>query len=285
MKRLAGSLLLVCPVTACLIGMSQAATVTLRNHSYVPGGSLGVVAGFQELDTFAARFVAAPGDYPFKIKKVRTLAIGSSSSISWIMDIWQDANTGSPAPDTQIYAGDDLYAIHDGFNEFDLSGENIMITSGGVRVGLTYVSGGAPPSVGIDLDGIVAQRNFVRPDSSSWSFAESPVFGIGGDFIMELEIETPGIPGDYNDDGTVDAADYVMWRNGGPLANEVNAPGTVNAADYTAWRARFGNPGSGAGAGAIAAVPEPANAWLLIVGALLATWRGSRIASHVTSNR
>jgi hypothetical protein len=58
-----------------------------------------------------------------------------------------------------------------------------------------------------------------------------------------------GMPGDYNNNGTVDAADYVLWRKGGPLANEVDNPGTVNAADYTAWRSRIGNPGSGAGLG------------------------------------
>jgi hypothetical protein len=79
-----------------------------------------------------------------------------------------------------------------------------------------------------------------------------------------------GVPGDYNGSGVVDAADYVLWRNGGPLQNEVDTPGTVNAADYTAWRARFGNnSGSGSGLGS-AAVPEPGSALLLLfaVGAL-----------------
>ena len=37
------------------------------------------------------------------------------------------------------------------------------------------------------------------------------------------------------------AADYVQWRNGGPLQNEGDTPGTVNAADYTVWRNNFGN--------------------------------------------
>jgi hypothetical protein len=72
-----------------------------------------------------------------------------------------------------------------------------------------------------------------------------------------------GVPGDYNVNGTVDAADYALWRKGGPLQNEVDAPGTVNAADYTAWRARFGNTsGSGLGVGS---VPEPTSMMLLLV--------------------
>jgi hypothetical protein len=69
-----------------------------------------------------------------------------------------------------------------------------------------------------------------------------------------------GVPGDYNDNGVVDAADYVVWRNGGPLQNEVAgvSPGTVTAEDYAAWRARFGNVGAVPSAGSLsaAAVPE-----------------------------
>lgn len=66
-----------------------------------------------------------------------------------------------------------------------------------------------------------------------------------------------GVPGDYNGNGVVDGADYVLWRNGGPLQNEVDNPGTVNAADYAAWRSRFGNTaGSGSSVGG-GAVPEP----------------------------
>ena len=83
-----------------------------------------------------------------------------------------------------------------------------------------------------------------------------------------------GVPGDYNNNGIVDSADYVLWRNGGPLQNEVDAVGTVNDADYTAWRSRFGNTsGSGAGLGG-AAVPEPGS--LALVGIGLASWLGRR---------
>jgi hypothetical protein len=72
-------------------------------------------------------------------------------------------------------------------------------------------------------------------------------------------------PGDYNANGAVDAADYVLWRKNGPLRNEVDTPGTVNAADYTEWRARFGNPSGGAGGLGAGSVPEPTSLMLLFV--------------------
>jgi hypothetical protein len=76
------------------------------------------------------------------------------------------------------------------------------------------------------------------------------------------------VPGDYNGNGTVDAADYVLWRKGGPLQNEVDAPGTVNDQDYIEWRLRFGNiSGSGSGSGLSAAgVPEPASIGIVLIG-------------------
>jgi hypothetical protein len=67
----------------------------------------------------------------------------------------------------------------------------------------------------------------------------------------------PGLPGDFNSDGTVDSADYVVWRHG------LGTPYTQN--DYNVWRAHFGQSiGSGSGATANAAVPEPAMSTLLM---------------------
>jgi hypothetical protein len=88
------------------------------------------------------------------------------------------------------------------------------------------------------------------------------------DNLVVTDVVPAGVAGDYNNNGTVDAADYVIWRNGGPLQNEVagTTPGSVTAEDYTAWRARFGN-NSGAGSLAGGAVPEPASMLLLVLGA------------------
>jgi hypothetical protein len=76
--------------------------------------------------------------------------------------------------------------------------------------------------------------------------------------------------GDYNNDGKVDAADYVLWRKGGTLQNETLTPGTVTPDDYTPWRINYGGtwPGSGSGLGSGSAVPEPGSALLGLVSGL-----------------
>ena len=87
------------------------------------------------------------------------------------------------------------------------------------------------------------------------------------------------VPGDYNNNGTVDAADFTVWRDylgqSFTLTNEnpaASTPGVVDAEDYAFWKAHFGVTfGSGAGATALvdAAVPEPATLMLL---SLLVGW-------------
>lgn len=81
-----------------------------------------------------------------------------------------------------------------------------------------------------------------------------------------------GIPGDYNNNGIVDMADYVFWRNGNAtLLNEIATPGSNTPEDYTAWRAHFNDDGIGFGSAvATAEVPEPGT-FLLIILASLAT--------------
>lgn len=86
-----------------------------------------------------------------------------------------------------------------------------------------------------------------------------------------------GLVGDYNGNGTVDAADYVLWQeNEGTSNSLLNDPigGTIGQAQYDQWRARFGQQaaGSAAAVASTASVPEPTSSWLAIcigvVGAL-----------------
>jgi Low-density lipoprotein receptor repeat class B/PEP-CTERM motif len=77
----------------------------------------------------------------------------------------------------------------------------------------------------------------------------------------------PTLPGDYNQNGTVDAADYVMWRK------NPDAFGG-DPAGYDTWRAQFGQTaGSGAEFNPNVAVPEPSTLLMLVAGILTMRFR------------
>ena len=73
------------------------------------------------------------------------------------------------------------------------------------------------------------------------------------------------MPGDYNQNGEVDAPDYNLWRDtfGSTtlLAADGNGNGTIDPPDYNVWRDNFGrllvNP-----------VPESTSLALLLVAVL-----------------
>lgn len=66
--------------------------------------------------------------------------------------------------------------------------------------------------------------------------------------------------GDYNNDDTVDAADYVVWRMGSGTQYDEE--------DYSDWRNHFGETAqSGTGANTGISVPEPSKVLLLILAA------------------
>jgi hypothetical protein len=91
-----------------------------------------------------------------------------------------------------------------------------------------------------------------------------------------LEVVAAGLPGDYNDDGVVNAADYVVWRNQEGTDFELpnrdpELEGDVGADDYDFWVDHFGNTTGGGAASTLSnTVPEPGSLVLLLFG--LATW-------------
>ena len=95
------------------------------------------------------------------------------------------------------------------------------------------------------------------------------------------------LAGDYNDDGVVDAADYVVWRRtlgltGSDLAADGNGNGQIDSADYTVWRSNFGDSSSGGGSNVTTAgVPESSTLTMLLPSTiLLISFRSSRAAGQ-----
>ena len=85
-----------------------------------------------------------------------------------------------------------------------------------------------------------------------------------------LAVDGAGLAGDYNLNGTVDAADYVIWRKtlgqtGSGLAADGNGDEIIDTEDYDVWRVNFDRTAGGAAATS-AIVPESETLLTLIIG-------------------
>jgi probable HAF family extracellular repeat protein len=127
-----------------------------------------------------------------------------------------------------------------------------------IDYGLNLSDGHLWDATGISDDGrTIVGNGYIPPAGTGW--------------IAVLSEPLTPPPGDFNRDGTVDAADYVVWRKG--LGT------TYTQDDYNTWRSHLGQTagsGSGATAGGSAfavanlpssAIPEPASLALLLLAA------------------
>jgi hypothetical protein len=155
--------------------------------------------------------------------------------------------------------------------------EAYAINSAGIAVGFankftgdTYVD---PRAVLWDLDAVAVDLNTLIDPASGWTLTEARgisdtnwVTGLGSfdpdgagpfaaydrAFLIDVNSLLDSLPGDYNGDGTVDAADYIVWRK---------TNGTQTG--YAAWRSHFGlslSSGSGAAGYPLGASAEPLSA-------------------------
>ena len=119
----------------------------------------------------------------------------------------------------------------------------------GVRVGCIYLPNGNPQP-GPKFDYKLRWMARLRERAKALLAAEIPVI----------------LAGDYNDDGQVDAADYIVWRKLAgadfDLPNETASPGDIDIDDFAAWQSNFGAtaPGNSDPANA----PEPATMLLVL---------------------
>jgi hypothetical protein len=81
--------------------------------------------------------------------------------------------------------------------------------------------------------------------------------------------ESPVLLGDYNQNGTIDAADYTVWRDlflvdDAILPNDPT-PNVIDESDYEYWKDHFGESLNDPG-GAAVSVPEANSGALLLIG-------------------
>jgi len=105
---------------------------------------------------------------------------------------------------------------------------------------------------------VIDTTDFLNPISDDFH-----VELLGDEIHLVYSAFVPTLPGDYNFDGTVDAADYIVWRK---------TDGSQDA--YDIWRTNFGRSlsagGSSSGQVQNGSVPEPATGFALLYGMCLA---------------
>jgi hypothetical protein len=146
-----------------------------------------------------------------------------------------------------------------------------MVVTGTSTDGRTFTGDLLPQSqYGFEWTIDVMNSPFLRWEGEvAWLGGRVEVSEIEGALLIPLP------PGDYDEDGTVGAADFIIWRKALGQSNmtpigfmaDGDGDGQVDEDDYNIWRTNFGKTSSPALPPA-AGVPEPAT-WLILVVALL----------------
>jgi hypothetical protein len=197
------------------------------------------------------------------VGETETMTFEPSSGLIYYADFGSEVRSFNPITHADMHVGNATGVIDGGLAFDSLSGKIFVGTANGTNSGLVET---IDPTTGVEklfASGFNGSLGILRePVSGDLYFLESnQLYRIDSRLIL---------PGDYNHDGIVDAADYTLWRDG--LGT------TYTQADYTVWKTNFGQH-AGSGAGATAAVPEPASTLLLLTGMLVMFVRRRVIAS------
>jgi hypothetical protein len=109
------------------------------------------------------------------------------------------------------------------------------------------------------------------------------------DYVVWRNNFTSSLPGDYDRDGDVDQADYLVWQQQfgmtGAVAADGNGDGTVNAADYVVWRNNLAQSASASSTtNDQTVVPEPGSILLLSLG-IVVYWSLSIARASAVGNQ
>jgi autotransporter-associated beta strand protein len=138
-------------------------------------------------------------------------------------------------------------------------------TAGTADVGYAILGAGINEQVTALILGGISKAVGTYGSTASGALFQDDEFFSGSGMIT---VAAAMLAGDFNNDGKVNAADYVVWRK--------TMPG--DTAKYNEWRANFGNPpGSGSGLGDSGSVPEPGAIVVLLTAAgCCCNWRRQR---------
>jgi hypothetical protein len=159
---------------------------------------------------------------------------------------------------------------------------SILLLNGAGGAGLIDIAGGSSFNFSAQI-APTAIGSFAA--NYTLRFSDEDIAGAENNKDLTLSLTgTVVLAGDFNRDGNVDSADYIVWKkfNGTSTANfagaDADGNGLVDGADLDWWQQNFGlvaAPGGGGSSG----VPEPAGAAMLVtamIGLVVARGLGRR---------
>jgi hypothetical protein len=226
--------------------------------------TIGITGTLAQIDVLLGRFGFASGDAQFT---VYSTASGFPSG-----NLGAVAISAASVPTTgPIYIPVDLTSLNIAVTTNDVLAFGIKNTGSGPYL-MPYVSPPPPTYSG----GSGVRRTLSVPPGPWQTYTPERDFG----FRTYVEPTAPiATPGDFNDDGTIDAADYIVWRKNlnDPSEAALNGNGDgangIDEGDYNLWRENFAESASGQGA----PVPEPSACLLstiALLGAMFTARRG-----------
>jgi sugar lactone lactonase YvrE len=135
--------------------------------------------------------------------------------------------------------------------------------TGGFLAGILGFANGQGRIAHYDLDGNLVGDGVFASAGATGGFTEA----------TSLFVVPDRLAGDFNNDGSVDAADYTVWRNnlGGSYHLHGNGDETgasrqlIDLADYELWKLNYGSIAAGSGVESVSSqVPEPASIVLAV---------------------
>jgi len=191
-----------------------------------------VELGFEGVGGATIHQVAFNGAMPVNSETLADAADGMGSPpYNKARDSWAFAPFGdNTVPGTNPLTGLPLTGFYEAANAFAFS---------------CFSGGGSQLGDDVPVAYVVADGNVQWTGKLVRYGVDYPTTGVTG--------AESALPGDFNDDGTVSGADYVIWadtfgNDGSPgkedLRADANGDGTVSGADYVVWADNFGAGGS-----------------------------------------
>jgi hypothetical protein len=187
-----------------LVPAAAATDIVVKNDSLVDGSQGALQGGFILNETGAA-VLDAPGSYPLTLKDIQVLVLKSplfaQTTMSVKLYVWNTSTISGSSPSlaSAIYTSPTITFVAGGFNIWDVSASNIVVT-GPFTVGCQIISSGGfggflSPSLVTDADGCQNGKNWVRQTNGVWANLCS--FGVSGDLAFRVTASTAGNTGQF----------------------------------------------------------------------------------------